>query len=163
MAVVVDIDLHHGRISQLLYGSGGGVRNLIDSTTAVVEAGVTAECPVGGGDRGLGPGIAGDMKRSIGSEVDVQPGRAVVGRVYSTDEAALWVNQGTGVYGPLGVPLRSRRPGGRLRWPDRRGGPGYVYRTSVRGQMANDFFWRGLREATALSFQEWRLKRHIGK
>lgn len=161
--VVVNIDLHHRPINQLLYGPGGGVHNLIERTTAAVETSVTAECPIGMGDRGLGPGHSGDMRRSIGSDIDVHPGRAVVGRVYSTDEAALWVNEGTGVYGPRGTPLRSRRPGGRLRWPDRRGAPGYVYRSSVRGQVANDFFWRGLRWGTSLSFQEWRLKRYIGK
>lgn len=156
----VNIRLHHVPINELLYSPSGDVYGLVNRTTQAVEAEVVIACPIGGGDRGLGPGQAGDMVRSIGSDVDVTPGQSVTGRVYSTDEAALWVNQGTGIYGPLGRPIRPRGPRP-LRWPDRRGGSGFVSKWSVRGQEANDFFWRGLRSGTGLSFQQWRLRRYI--
>lgn len=146
----VNITIHRVPVNRLLYAPGGDVHDLVDRTTTIVEAETIAEAPI----------MTGAMVNSIRKEIDIRPGRAVVGRVLSNDEAALWVNQGTGIFGPQRTRI-TPRTSRFLRWPDRRGGSGFVYRRSVAGQPPNDFFWRGLSRGTALSLQEWTLVRYI--
>lgn len=152
----VKITIHRVPIFELLYSPSGDVHNLVEQTTNMVQIATLRETPV----------MTGAMLRTIGDEIRVAPGRSVRGVVYSTDEAALWVQQGTGVHGPLAtpiVPTRSRA----LRWPNRNPGRGrrgdgpFVYRSSVAGQPANPFMWRGLVRGTALGRQRWTLNRLI--
>jgi hypothetical protein len=152
----VKITIHRVPIFELLYSPSGDVHNLVEQTTNMVQIATLREAPV----------MTGAMLRTIGDEIRVAPGRSVRGVVYSTDEAALWVQQGTGVHGPLAkpiVPTKSRA----LRWPNRNPGRGrrgdgpFVYRDSVAGQPANPFMWRGLVRGTAVGRQRWTLNRLI--
>jgi hypothetical protein len=146
----VKITLHRVPIFELLYVPTGDVHNLVERTTNSVHIATLRETPTG----------TGAMLASIGKDIRVAPGRSVTGIVDSTDEAALWVQQGTGVYGPTGQRITPRRSRA-LRWPDRRGGAGFVFRDSVAGQTANPFMWRGLRRGTLLGTQRWTLNRLI--
>jgi hypothetical protein len=154
---VVKIRIHRAPIFELLYAPTGDVHNLVERTTNAVQIAVLRETPF----------MTGDMLASIGKDIRVAPGRSVRGIVESDDEAALWVQQGTGVFGPQGRPITSTRPGGRLRWPNRnpgRGRPGegpFVDRRSVAGQEANPFMWRGLVRGTSVGPQRWTLNRLI--
>jgi hypothetical protein len=148
----VKITIHRVPIFELLYAPTGAVHNLVERTTNAVHIATLRECPV----------MDGDMVASISDEVRAAPPRSVRGSVSSDDEAALWVQQGTGIYGPHGTPITSTRPGGRMRWPDRRpGASGFFYARSVSGQPANPFMWRGLVRGTALGPQRWTLNRLI--
>lgn len=146
----VKITLHRVPIFELLYAPSGDVHNLVERTTTAVQFMVLREVPT----------ATGAMLASIGKDIRVAPGRSVTGVVDSTDEAALWVQQGTGVFGPTGSPITPRRSRV-LRWPDRRAGAGFVYRDSVAGQNANPFMWRGLVRGTRLGTQRWTLDRLI--
>lgn len=148
----VKITIHRVPIFELLYAPSGDVHNLVERTTNMVQIATLRETPV----------MTGAMLSTIGDEIRVAPGRSVRGIVFSTDEAALWVQQGTGIYGPTGAPITSTRPGGILRWPDPPAPPtGFFYRRSVRGQRANPFMWRGLVRGTAVGHQRWTLNRLI--
>lgn len=156
----VKITIHRVPIFELLYAPTGDVHNLVERTTNAVHIAILREVPV----------MSGAMLASIGKDIRVAPGRSVRGVVESDDEAALWVQQGTGVYGPTGQRIRPSVPGVRrapdrkggpvLRWPNR-GGAGFVYRESVAGQPANPFMWGGLRRGTAFGAQRWTLNRLI--
>lgn len=146
----VKITMHRVPLFELLYAPTGDVHNLVERTTNAVHIAVLREAPV----------MTGAMLASIGKDIRVAPGLSVRGIVESDDEAALWVQQGTGLFGPLHrriTPRRSRV----LRWPDRRTGSGFVYAESVAGQDANPFMWRGLRRGTRLGAQQWTLNRLI--
>lgn len=152
----VKITLHRIPIFELLYAPTGDVHNLVERTTNAVHIAVLREVPV----------MTGAMLASISKDIRVAPGLSVTGVVSSDDEAALWVQQGTGVFGPSATPIiptRSRA----LRWPNRnpsrgrRGDGPFVYRDSVLGQEANPFMWRGLRRGTLLGPQRWTLNRLI--
>jgi len=156
----VKITLHRIPIFELLYAPSGDVHNLVERTTNAVHLAILRETPV----------MTGAMVGTISKDIRVAPGRSVTGVVQSDDEAALWVQQGTGVYGPTGQRIRPSNPGVRrapdrkggpvLRWPNR-GGAGFLYRKSVAGQEANPFMWRGLRRGTLLGRQTWTLNRLI--
>jgi hypothetical protein len=149
----VKITLHRVPIYELLYAPSGAVHNLVERTTNAVHIAVLRECPV----------MDGHMVASISRDIRVAPGSSVRGIVGSNDEAALWVQQGTGVYGPQRRPIVStRQPHGRMRFPDRRAGRGgVVYARAVAGQPANPFMWRGLVRGTAFGAQRWTLNRLI--
>jgi len=148
----VKIRIHRVPIFELLYAPTGEVHNLVERTTNRVQIATLRECPV----------MDGDMVASIRDDVRAAPPRSVRGVVFSNDEAALWVQQGTGIYGPMASPIVSTRPGGYMRWPDRRpGATGFFYAKAVAGQPANPFMWRGLVRGTAVGAQRWTLNRHI--
>lgn len=146
----VKIRIHRIPIFELLYAPTGEVHNLVERTTNAVHIATLQEVPV----------MTGDMLATIGKDIRVAPGRSVTGIVESDDEAALWVQQGTGVFGPTGQLITPRRAT-LLRWPDRRRGSGFLYAKSVAGQEANPFMWRGLRRGTLFGVQDWTLNRMI--
>lgn len=152
----VKITIHRVPIFELLYAPTGDVHNLVERTTNAVQIATLRETPV----------MTGAMLRTISDEIRVAPPRSVRGVVSSDDEAALWVQQGTGIFGPGASPIRPTRSRV-LRWPNRnpgRGRPGeglFVYRASVDGQPANPFMWRGLVRGTAVGRQRWTLRRFI--
>jgi hypothetical protein len=152
MMAAVKITIHRLPVFELLYAPSGDVHNLVEQTTNRVQIATLRECPV----------MDGDMVASIGDDVRPAPGRSVTGVVFATDEAAMWVQQGTGIHGPQHRPITSTRPGGRMRFPDRRaGGRRFVYARSVAGQPANPFMWRGLVRGTAFGRQRWTLNRLV--
>lgn len=146
----VKITIHRAPVFELLYAPSGDIHNLVERTTNAVHIAILRETPV----------LTGAMVGTISRDIRVAPGRSVTGVVQSHDEAALWVQQGTGVYGPTAQRITPRRARV-LRWPDRRAGSGWVYRESVAGQEANPFMWRGLVRGTLLSPQRWTLDRLI--
>lgn len=139
------IDINQVEANRLLNLPQGEVSQLVARTGRSVLRAVRAETPVQDGD----------MKAANAMLLRVRPFRHVMARVINTDEAALWVQTGTGIYGARQRPITSTRPGGRLRFPDRRGGSGFVYRRSVAGQRANPFMLRGLIRGTSFSRQRW--------
>lgn len=146
----VKITIHRVPVFELLYAPTGDVHNLVERTTNAVHIAVLRETPV----------MTGAMVGTISQDIRVAPGRSVRGIVESDDEAALWVQQGTGLFGPQHRRITPRRSPV-LRWPDRRRGSGFVYAESVAGQDANPFMWRGLRRGTQLGPQRWTLNRLI--
>lgn len=103
--------------------------------------------------------MTGAMLGTIGKDIRVAPGRSVTGIVESDDEAALWVQQGTGFYGPRATPIVPTRRQV-LRFRGKRDGA-LLFRESVDGQPANPFMWRGLRRGTLFGIQSWTLNRMI--
>lgn len=146
----VKITIHRIPIFELLYAPTGDVHNLVERTTNAVHIATLRETPV----------MTGAMLGTLSQDIRVAPGRSVRGIVESDDEAALWVQQGTGLFGPQRRPIVPRRSRV-LRWPDRRSGSGFVYAESVAGQEPNPFMWRGLRRGTSLGPQRWTLNRLI--
>lgn len=146
----VKITMHRLPLFQLLYSPTGPVHSFVERTTTLVQIAVLREAPV----------MTGAMLASIRSDMRVAPGRSVRGVVFSNDEAALWVQQGTGVHGPSAQRIRASRSRV-LRWPDRRGGAGFVFRDSIAGQEANPFMWRGLVRGTRASGHRWTLNRLV--
>lgn len=146
----VKITIHRIPVFELLYAPTGDVHNLVERTTNAVHIATLREVPV----------LTGAMLATLGRDIRAAPGLSVTGVVDSGDEAALWVQQGTGIYGPTGQRLRPRQSR-MLRWPDRRRGGGFVYAESVAGQQANPFMWRGLSRGTRIGPQRWTLTRLI--
>lgn len=146
----VKITIRRVPVFELLYAPTGDVHNLVERTTNAVHIAVLREAPV----------MTGAMIATLNKDIRVAPGRSVRGIVESDDEAALWVQQGTGLFGPQHRPIVPRRSRV-LRWPDRRRGSGFVYAKSVAGQEPNPFMWRGLRRGTSLGSQRWTLNRLI--
>lgn len=110
------------------------------------------------------PRETGAMAASNRLDVDVAEFRRVVARIYNTDEAAWWVNRGTGIYSRdgSGGPIRPKRSK-YLRFPDR-DGPGWVYARSVLGQPAQEFLWKALRDSVfggGPQFQLWTLTKRV--
>jgi hypothetical protein len=147
---VTRVDINMAEANRLLNSPQGEVASLVVLTSQRVRAMCVQQTPVQDGN----------MKASYGFALRVRPFRHVMGRVMNFDEAALWVQTGTGIYGRRGRPITSSRPGGVLRWPNRNPGRGnvgdgaFVYRRSVRGQPANPFMLRGLIRGTS-GRQRW--------
>lgn len=147
---VTRIDINMAEANRLLNSPQGEVSSLVVLTSQRVRAMCVQQTPVQDGD----------MKASYGFALRVRPYRYVMGRVMNFDEAALWVQTGTGIYGRRGRPIRSTRPGGRLRFEGKRDGE-LLYRRSVRGQPANPFMLRGLIRGTS-GRQRWVIKPGAG-
>lgn len=152
----VKIRIHRVPVFELLYAPTGDVHNLVERTTNAVHIAILRETPV----------MTGAMVGTISQDIRVAPGRSVRGIVESDDKAALWVQQGTGIYGPGATPIIPS-DSQVLRFPNRNPGRGrrgegaFVYRASVDGQPANPFMWRGLRRGTRLGGQRWTLNQLI--
>ncbi len=85
----------------------------------------------------------GALARSIEVRMAMQVGVPIV-EVYTDLHYALWVHDGTGIYGPRGRPIRPRR----ARYMVFRGSGGtLVYARSVRGQRANPYLRNALHSA----------------
>jgi hypothetical protein len=133
VAVSVRVDLHHAQIRNFLYSPGGpvvrGVRRWSREVrdVAIINA----------------PKDTGELAGSSLVDMNTHPG-FVVGVISFRARHAIWVHEGTGIYGPRGRPIR-RRGGGFMRFPNRNGvGPrgrprAFVYARSVRGQRGQPF------------------------
>jgi len=152
----VKITLNMPEISQLLNAPQGPVGRLVSRRVRRVRSLARTYCPKD----------TGQMEARIGSSVNIQAFREVRGEVISKDGASWWVNRGTGIFdrdgstGPI-FPKRSQF----LRFPDRGGvrpdrhhapaDAGWVYARSVKGQKAQEFMWRGLRDGVRGTAQTW--------
>ena len=130
MSVTLRIDWDQAAIHQLLYGESGLVRRKVREVTE----NVADRCRV------LAPNRDGTLRASIKTAVRVS-GTKVVGHVYSDLEYSVYVQRGTGIYGPVGRPIRPRRSpmlvfdvGGRT-----------VFARQVRGTPPQPFMLEALR------------------
>lgn len=104
---VTRVDIHMNVVNQLLNLPSGPVTDLVRETSQQVRRACQRECPV----------ETGAMQTLHYFTLRVVPFRYVMGRVLNTDEAAMWVQTGTGIYatGRSGAPPRlpqERRPAG---------------------------------------------------
>ena len=137
------IDINQTEANRLLNSPQGEVSQLVVSTGRQVLRSVKAETPVQDGH----------MRVLNSMVLRVRPYRHVMARIVNTDEAAMWVQTGTGIYGPRGRPITPKRAR-LLRFYGKRDGA-LLHLPSVKGQPANPFMLRGLIRGTAASRQRW--------
>lgn len=142
---VTRVDINQAEANRLLNSPQGEVTSLVALTSQKVRAACVRQTPVQDGD----------MKAAYGFALRVRPFRYVMGRVMNFDEAALWVQTGTGVYGKRGRPIRPRSAR-YLRFYGKQDGA-LLYRRSVKGQKANPFMLRGLIRGTS-GRQRWTIR-----
>jgi hypothetical protein len=133
MAVSVRVDLHSGEIYRFLYSPSGQVVRGVRRWTQQVRTLAVLRVPKN----------SGQLAGSSTVEMNTHPG-FVVGVITFSARHALWVHQGTGIYGPRGRPIR--KPGGGLmKFPTGARGAGpargrpFTYTRSVRGQRPQPF------------------------
>lgn len=144
MPVTVRVDLHHAQIRNFLYSPAGPVVRGVRRWSNEVRAFAIARAPK----------ATGELAGSSSVTMNTHPG-FVVGEVTFSARHAIWVHEGTGIYGPRGRPIRSRT-GRMLRFPrgsgrlsrERRNDPrarAFTYTRTVRGQRKNPFLVSALR------------------
>jgi hypothetical protein len=138
VAVSVRVDLHQAALFQFKYGPGGPIVRAASRWSQEVRAIATV----------IAPKDTGHLAGSSSVTVKTHPG-FVVGEISFQARHALWVHEGTGIYGPRGRPIRPR-VGKVMRFaapPRLRGASkgGFVYARSVRGQRARPFLLTALR------------------
>lgn len=132
MPVSVRVDLHHAEIARFLYSPGGQVVRGVKRWTQEVRWLAEARAPK----------QTGHLAGSSSVVMNTHPG-FIVGTVSFSARHALWVHEGTGIYGHRGRPIRARS-GGYMRIP---AGRGYrtTYTRTVRGQRPQPFLVSALR------------------
>lgn len=148
----VDITIHMDVVNQIL--NVRNVPDLVRDTGRSVLVRTVANTPID----------SGSMVASNRMDVDVIPFVRVRARIYNTDQAAWWVNRGTGVFNRDGSTGRiTPRSARYLRFPARNypSPSGFVYASSVAGQEANEFMWRGLLQGVARSPQLWTVTKRL--
>jgi len=131
MAVSVRVDLHRGEIYRFLYSPGGEVVRGVKRWTQEVRWLAEARAPK----------RSGHLAGSSSVVMNTHPG-FVVGTVSFSARHALWVHEGTGVYG-RGRPIRARS--GRMMRIPAGGGYRTTYTRTVRGQRPQPFLVSALR------------------
>lgn len=144
MTVTVKVDLHQAQIRNFLYAPQGPVVRGVRNWSQQVREFAVARAPKD----------TGDLAASSVVEMNTHPGR-VVGVITFRARHALWVHEGTGIYGSRRRPIRARSGGmlkfrsgsGRLSGSQRLSGrfTGYTYTRSVRGQRPKPFLVWALR------------------
>lgn len=137
MSVQVDVELNEAEIRRLMSAEGDvgrAVRKVADRTVSYA--------------RSAAPVDQGTLRGSIHAEVSYSD-RQVRAVVSADADYALYVHEGTGVYGPRGRPIRPKRAQF-LVFPSRRGGGrgGLVFAREVQGQRPNPFLLEALRRAS---------------
>lgn len=140
------INIHYTEANRLLNLPQGEVSRLVVTTARQVLRRVKAETPVQDGH----------MRAANAMVLRVRPYRHVMARIVNTDEAAMWVQTGTGIYGPRRRPITPKRAR-LLRFYGKRDGA-LLYLPSVKGQPANPFMLRGLMQGTVASRQRWTIR-----
>lgn len=147
--MTVRITMNEAAIAELLTGQSGPVVRQVESWTTRTTTLAKTRCPA---DEGI-------LRASIDGTVRVE-GLRVIGRVGSPLEYALYVHDGTGIFGPKGkpiVPVSAKvlvfEPG-RSIGPLARGGKhlpkgkrGLVFAASVKGTPPNPFLFTALQDA----------------
>lgn len=105
--------------------------------------------------RVLAPVDTGRLRQSIGWRLQLGRHR-VTGVIEARASYAVYVHEGTGIYGPSGSPIRPKS-GKFLVFPARRGssrgGRRLIFAREVKGQRANPFLVRALRAALPADFR----------
>jgi hypothetical protein len=147
----VRIEIHEEVVNQIL--NVNEVPDLVRSTGRRVLNRARVNTPV---DQG-------DMLAANRMDMDIVPFRQVKATISNSDEAAWWVNRGTGVHNRDGStgPIRPRTKKF-LKFPARKypSRSGWVYAKQVQGQEANEFLWRALIGGTAMDVQVWTITKH---
>lgn len=139
MAVSVHVDLNHAAIYQFLYSPGGPIVRGVNRWSQEVRSLAVARSPKS----------SGHLAGSSSVEMNTHPG-FVVGVIRFSARHALWVHEGTGIYGPRGRPIR-RRGGGLMKFPTGAGGGSrargraFTYTRTARGQRPQPFLVSALR------------------
>jgi hypothetical protein len=145
MSVSVKVDLHHAQIRNFLYAPHGPVVRGVRGWSEQVRDLAVARAPK----------VTGELAASSVVEMSTRPG-FVVGVITFRARHALWVHEGTGIFGPRRRAIRARGGGllkfrsgsGRLSGSQRLSGRfngGYTYTRSVRGQPGKPFLVWALR------------------
>jgi hypothetical protein len=134
MAVSVRVDLHQAELARFKYSPSGPIFRKVFLWSAEVRAVATV----------LAPKQTGQLAGSNHVQMNTHAG-FVVGEVSFTARHALWVHEGTGIYGSRRRPIRAhgkamKFPG---RVPGRRGG--FIYARTVSGQRGKPFLVMALR------------------
>jgi hypothetical protein len=119
------ITINEAAIREFVTGGGGPVVSMIDGYTRLTANAARAYAPV----------RTGELRGSIGSEVDVA-GLMVTGRVFATAKHAPFVHSGHGVITP--------KKGRFLVWADQSGQ--LVFARRVRAVDGNPFLYRALND-----------------
>lgn len=132
MAYSVRVDLHQAAIRNFLYSPAGPIVRGVGRWAEQVRVAAIANAPKD----------TGALASSSIIEMSTRPG-FVVAEIGFMARHAMWVHEGTGIYGPRRRPIRSRRK--KMRFPNRGGGSRggrpspFVYVSSVRGQPGQPF------------------------
>jgi hypothetical protein len=133
MTVIVTVDLHQAEIRNFLYSPAGPIVRGVKRWSNEVR-GVAV---------GQAPKDTGRLASSSSVAMNTYPG-FVVGEISFGARHALWVHEGTGIYGSRHRPIRARS-GGKLKFPSGAGyraftkGRRFTYTRMVRGQPGNPF------------------------
>lgn len=127
-------EMNYAQISTQLRNPGGGVMRELLRKAHRVEVAAKRLAPMG---------ATGDLKGSIQVFGPVVMANGSYGYQVGTDvHYGQWVVEGTGIYGPYGVPIvPTTQPVMRFYW--RKAGK-YVVTPSVRGQPGQDFLRKAL-------------------
>src|SRR5688500_19538142 len=128
----VEIKINRAEMNFLLYNPAGPVVRMVARVGLEVVAEAKRRVPV---DKGL-------LRASIMGRVSITR-KAVTATVGSPLEYALYVHQGTGLYGPKGYYIRPRKKGGVLRFKPK-GASAFVFAKFVRGQRPQRFLVEAL-------------------
>ena len=128
MSVSIRFDIDEAAVQRMLTSRGGLVGRRVEEVTERVATAVQVRAPV----------REGHLKASVRTAYSSTAGE-VVGYVYSDLDYSVYVQRGTGLYGPRGQPIRGRpilvfEVGGRT-----------VFAREVKGQHSNPFMIEGLR------------------
>ncbi|MDQ8708202.1 HK97 gp10 family phage protein [Streptomyces sp. LHD-70] len=132
-----EVRLNHAEINRLLYGSTGPVVREVTRVARLTQRDA----------RRLAPRDTGVLKASIRVTVTAEPARERVrARIGSTLDYALYQEEGTGIYGPRGTPIRPKRAK-YLRFKPK-GARGFVFAKQVRGSRAHHYLVRALQRSS---------------
>lgn len=138
MAVTVRVDLHRAQIHNFLYNPSGQVGRGVRRWSEQVRSLAVARAPK----------ASGRLTSSSSVTMNTHPG-LVVGVVEFSAPHALWVHEGTGIFGPRGRPIRARA-GRVMRFPTGAGGRArrrgaFTYTREVKGQRPRPYLVSALR------------------
>jgi hypothetical protein len=142
----VRINMHQGEIHTFLHDPSGPVHRAVASKVRKTEAIATATAPVRKASGG------GRLKNNRESGVRDE-GSRLVGFVTFKVHYALYVHEGTGIYGPRGAPIKPKtKKLLRFELPDGT----IVYAKSVKGMPGRPF----LVEALVIGAAPWPVTKH---
>lgn len=138
----VRLNMHQGAIEEFLHSPSGPVHRAVASKVRKTEAIAVATAPVNLGR------LKGQRKSGVNDE-----GNRLVGFVSFTVNYALYVHEGTGIYGPKGAPIKPKTKRFlRFKLPDGT----IVYAKSVKGMPGRPF----LVEALVIGAAPWPVEKH---
>lgn len=134
------LTINEGKIQELISQNGPVGQEVAKVTRQTANAA-----------RNLAPADKGMLRGSINEEITAQ-GQTLVGRVYSDAGHAVYVHQGTGIYGPNHAPIRPVRAK-MLRFKPK-GSSDFVFANEVKGSPPNPFLLKALQQASPWPVQE---------